>query len=782
MSNRREFLKNAALLAGSMGALPALPRGLARALEIDPAPGSTWKDAEHVVILMQENRSFDHAYGALRGVRGFNDPRAITLPSGLPVWFQAASDGKTYVPFHLDIRNSNSTWTSYLPHSRGAEVAAFNRGKYDQWVPVMKSQVKKYAGLPLTLGYYDRRDIPFYYALADSFTICDQHFCSAMTSTTPNRCYLWSGMSQGPHDRGPRMANSQIDHDTNVSWTTFPERLEEHGITWRVYQNQINAIARHIGKTKDGWLGNYGDNPLEYFSQYQVELAAKPEELKKLSPRERALHERAFTTNRRDPNQHELTSLTYRDSQEERRVSVPKGDVFHQFRQDVNEGKLPAVSWLVAPANFSDHPSAPWYGAWYVSEALNILTQNSAVWRKTIFILTYDENDGYFDHVPPFVPPRAGDTSTGAVSPGIDTTREFDGTRPIGLGYRVPLVVASPWTRGGCVCSQVFDHTSVVQFLELFASHQAGKPVNEPNISSWRRAVCGDLTSVFQADAPSATPLPKPVVAEKFVAAVHQAQFRPQPEPGKPLSLEELEQLRGNPRAGRALLKQEPGTRASCALPYQLRVTSELARDAKTISLTFAAKKEIFGERAAGAPFNVYAPVKYGSEAYTLWSYAAQAGEQVTGAWRVEDFENGIYHLRVYGPNGFYREYRGDLSDPALAESCDLEMVSGKATGNLVLTLTHTGKAGPLSLTISDHSYGAAPQTKKLAAGESTRLVLELKKSYRWYDFGIVVAGGSNFLRRFAGRVETGELGVSDPAMARLEASTPDTATPSSRT
>src|SRR6202042_2209092 len=156
-------------------------------------------------------------------------------------------------------------------------------------------------------------------------------------------------------------------------------------------------------------------------------------------------------------------------------MKVPKGDILHQFRQDVDGGKLPTVSWLSAPEKFSDHPTAPWYGAWYVAETLDILTRNPEVWKKTIFVLTYDENDGYFDHVPPFVAPDPGNPESGKTSPGIDASVEYlqlaqdlkrDPAKeprggPLGLGYRVPLVVASPWSRGGYVCSQVFDHTSV---------------------------------------------------------------------------------------------------------------------------------------------------------------------------------------------------------------------------------------------------------------------------------------------------------------------------------
>src|SRR5690606_37980221 len=182
------------------------------------------------------------------------------------------------------------------------------------------------------------------------------------------------------------------------------------------------------------------------------------------------------------------------------------------------QGELPMVSWLVSPQRFSDHPSAPWYGAWYVSEVLDILTRNPEVWKHTIFILTYDENDGYFDHVPPFVPPHPAESHSGKCSAGIDTAIEWIPLEqelgfgiakkdarggPIGLGYRVPMVIASPWSRGGRVNSQVFDHTSPLRFLEVFLSQKYGKTIREDNISAWRRTVCGDLTSAFTAYRPS---------------------------------------------------------------------------------------------------------------------------------------------------------------------------------------------------------------------------------------------------------------------------------------
>ena len=236
------------------------------------------------------------------------------------------------------------------------------------------------------------------------------------------------------------------------------------------------------------------------------------ENFEKLSPREKRLHSKAFSTNATDPDYRTLASYTYDEGGDERVVQVPKGDILRSFREDVRSGQLPTVSWLVAPERFSDHPSSPWYGAWYIAEVMNILTHNPDVWKKTVFILTYDENDGYFDHVPPFVAPSPRRTHSGLASAGIDTGVEYVERdqelkhrpahhvreSPIGLGYRVPMIIASPWSRGGCVCSQVFDHTSVLQFLERLLSKKTGQKIDEPNISLWRRTVCGDLTSAFQ--------------------------------------------------------------------------------------------------------------------------------------------------------------------------------------------------------------------------------------------------------------------------------------------
>jgi len=834
MLTRRDFLQRSALLSGGLGAMAAIPPSILKALGIEPAEGSTFMDAEHVVILMQENRSFDHAFGTLRGVRGFDDPRAITMPGGNPVWLQTDRQGDTYAPFGLNIHGSSSTWMSCLPHDRASQVAAGNEGKHDRWLQVKQSGLKEYSGMPLAIGYYDRSDIPFYHAFADAFTICDQHFCSVQTSTTPNRLFLWTGTNRDPRDPAakPLLSNGQIDHDSHADWATFPERLEDHGISWKVYQNEID-FPTGLSDSEIAWLGNFGDNPLEYFSQYHVEfsprrlaalkarmadlegqleaptegsaapeeevtkqeairsaIAAIAEELErcsaenfsKLPEKERRLHEKAFTTNTGDPDFRKLATFAYQEGGTEREVQVPQGDVLHQFRQDVSSGKLPTVSWLVAPENFSDHPTAPWYGAWYLSEVLDILTGNPEVWKKTIFILTYDENDGYYDHVPPFVAPHPDRPGSGAASPGLETEREFDEHgHPIGLGYRVPMVIASPWTRGGNVCSEVFDHTSVLRFLEVFISGKSSTPVREPNIGAWRRAICGDLSSAFQPHDGTQAPALPPLERDVYIEGIHRSRYLDPPANFKSLTAGEVRQIRESPGTSPHLPQQEGGTRPSCALPYELHAEGCLNRETRSFAITFEASDRTFGNKAAGAPFHVYAPGRYFPEdaaTYTdavapyeearRWSYAVSAGDKLDYSWPLACFEDGFYQLRTYGPNGFYREYSGDADDPPVEIACTYD------GSRLVITLSNHNPTRAANITLTDNSYGNPPVNFDLAPAASATAPFDLTDSSRWYDVGVSIAGSSRFGRRYAGRVENGEPGQSDPLIGRERAATAD--------
>ena len=810
MESRRSFLRKASLLAGAAAVTHMMPPSIRRALAIDAVEGSTYLDAEHVVFLMQENRSFDHCYGSLRGVRGFNDPRAITLPDGLPIWVQHNAQGEHFVPFRLDIANTKATWMGSLPHGWRDMVHARNEGKMDTWLEAKKAGNPEYQHIPLTMGYYDREDIPFYYAFADAFTVCDQHFCSSLTGTSANRSYFWSGtIREEPRnpDSVAHVDNGQINYE-DVGWKTYPERLEEVGISWKVYQNELSLAVGFEGEEED-WLANFTDNNLEFHKQYHVRfhpahrtymekrvvelekelaempkgiaeaLAKKKKQLTQLKADleqysaanfealphiEREIHRRAFVTNTGDTAYHQLETIHYTDEVDEKSVQVPKGDIFHQFRKDVDEGVLPTVSWLVAPCNYSDHPGAPWFGAWYVSEALDILTRNPEVWKKTIFILTYDENDGYFDHIAPFVPPHTDRPETGSVAPGIDTgdeyvtaaqekirTRDPEATldSPIGLGFRVPLVVASPWTKGGWVNSEVFDHTSGLQFLEHLLEKKTGKQVKETNISSWRRLVCGDLTSVFRpakaADAPPLAALGRDAYVERIYRAREEA---------LPGDFERIDP--GNPHWP----KQEPGTKPACAIPYNLSATA-VAADGKEVVVTLlAAGIGTTAKATFGAPFQVRAMVPYAGadQPGRTWDFTVREGEPLRYTWSLPGFAKGEYHLQVHGPNGFFRDFRGGADDPALRISVMADV------GDSGLEVSCACKER-LQVTVKDLSYGGPEVSLSAKDLANEPLLLDLSASGGWYDIEVKVAGYPDFRQQFAGHVETGKPSITDPLM-----------------
>jgi phospholipase C len=306
------------------------------------------------------------------------------------------------------------------------------------------------------MGYYKRSDLSFYYALADAFTICDHYHCSVIGPTDSNRLYSMSAwLDPAGTQGGPILSTSstRVERFGTLSWTTMPEQLQAAGISWKVYGNPD---------------GNFGDNVLPYFKQYQTNPV--------------------LATNALGP--------TYPGT----------------FQADVAAGALPQVSWVLASLIDSEHPPAPTeYGEVVAADILNTLVSNPAVWSKTALFITHDENGGFFDHVPPPTAPAgtAGEYLTASPLP----TDAAGVAGPIGLGFRVPLLVVSPFARGGFVCHDQFDHTSLLRFLET----RFGAEV--PNLSAWRRGAVGDLTSAFnfvKVDS-SVPPLPQPSRADSRV-------------------------------------------------------------------------------------------------------------------------------------------------------------------------------------------------------------------------------------------------------------------------
>ncbi|UKB83596.1 phospholipase C, phosphocholine-specific [Chryseobacterium sp. MEBOG06] len=780
--NRREFLEKSSILLAGLGTSSVLHPSILKALAIDPAAQSTFYDAEHVVILMQENRSFDHAFGALKGVRGFLDKRAFVKQDGHSVFFQKENSGKYAAPARLDLRNTKATWMSSLPHSWENQQHALNKGKYDQWLQAKASGNKDYKNIPLTLGYYNREDLPFYYQLADAFTIFDQYFCSSLTGTTPNRLFLWSGTLREQQNGKARanVVNENIDYDKSrqAKWKSFPEILEQQNVSWRIYQNEV-SLPKGMSGEQEAWLSNFTDNPIEWFSKYNVKFSKgyfenipniitylkqeieknpkqkerletliselqedqvkyHPDNYSKLSKEEKNLHEKAFTTNSNDPD---YWNLEIGKDENGERLVVPKGDVLFQFRKDVDEKKLPLVSWLVAPEHFSDHPGSPWYGAWYISEVLNILTKDPETWKKTIFIINYDENDGYFDHVLPFAPPinpsqpvdmngKDGveyvDRSQEYMSnPSLKDYEKVEGT--VGLGYRVPMIIASPWTKGGFVNSEVSDHTSVLQFLEKFIMKKFKKDVHIDNISDWRRAICGDLTSAFNSSNVAA-PQMDYLNQKEYAKTINAAKNKPVPD---------LKWYSENELIDDLLEIQERGLKPSNPLPYHFHVNLE------------AGKIKMVNLKENGVPLLVYDRTQFSNSNYHF-SYALYSRQELTHA-----VHSGAYDYEVFGPNGFFRKFKGDSGS-------ELEVILVNNTSkNQVEMIIRNNKKKNISISLED-VYGKTKKTISLQKPED-KIFLDLSKNKGWYDFKIT---HEDRLWHFAGRIETGKVSVSDPHWA----------------
>jgi len=753
--NRRTFMQLMGLTAAST--LTTMKSSIAKALAISANfRTGTIQDVEHVVILMQENRPFDHHFGTLRGVRGFNDPRAIKinlpLQSGtgstpVPVWLQPAgaanvaagfavppdsgdlggpSDGVEVVPPFRVNPNGGNPGLTYLPgtdHSWGATHACWNQGQYDQW-PLTNG--------PMTMSYVTREDIPFHYALADAFTVGDAYHCSIMGPTNPNRTYLWSGCignlsnlgtgGTDGHGAGPMTYNGLSLNNAYWTFPTFPEVLQKAGVSWRIYQDLAGAtFAPDFGDgTGNSFAGNFTDNPVLYFNQYLNAATTSP------------LFEKACTGT-------EIINTIPATGAPVSAWLAWAEHLFDQFRSDVQGGKLPQVSWIVGPAGYTEHADWPVdYGAWYASRILDILASNPEVFSKTVFIINYDEADGSFDHIlPPTVPagPAYGASTVNieneiATGSGEPQPIQSD---PIGLGQRVPFLVISPWSKGGFVNSQVCDHTSVIQFIEKRFG------VFEPNISPWRRAVAGDLTSMFNFANPN-------------------GQISNLPSTGG--FLPPVDELAGGnantfiPSLGTVTLgvpKQEQGIRPARAVPYEMNVFATVDAFTNTVFLQF------FNV----GPATVVFQVRSGNPADLVRTYTVEPGKQLSDTWN----ETGNYDLSVYGPNGFVRYFKGSVSSAAAALG-----VSSKyntfGQGSIGVSITNVA-GSPAEVSVLN-AYTGNTVTRLLQAGKTFEDDLSLQQFFGWYDLIVTVAGDSTFNYRLAGHVETGRDSFSDPAMGGL--------------
>lgn len=705
MHTRRDFLRNSASLAAAGSALALLPAPLRRAFAIPAARRTgTIRDVEHIVIFMQENRSFDHYFGGLAGVRGFGDRFPIPVPDSperahRTVWAQyndqAGEGPRTVLPFHADTRKvAEYMRIASTPHTWSNAQAAWDGGRMGKWPAAKKNH---------SMAYFTEGDMPFQYAMARAFAVCDAYHCSFTGGTNTNRLFLWTGTNDGlGRGHGPALGNlynklSGGDPAGGYTWTTYPERLEAAGVSWRIYQDMAD---------------NYSLNPTAGFKAYRDAYHGAPGSLA-------ALKDKALTTRGLD-----------------------------LLRQDVLDGKLPQVSWICATKAGSEHPSpsSPAQGADYTARVLDALTANPEVWSKTVLLLMFDENDGFFDHMPPPAPPSRDRAGALAGASTVDTAGEYheivagaekDDTAAhlhgiYGLGPRVPMYVLSPWTRGGWVNSEVFDHTSVLRFIE----RRFG--VAEPNISPWRRAVCGDLTSIFNFATPNDDDLLRGLPPTAGAAA-RAAALPGTVTPAAP----------AQPGAAR----QEAGTRPSRALPYALHVHASAA--GQRIALDFE------NAGTAGAVLHVYdrLHLERGPRRYTV-----EAGKRFAGSWDTAE-DDGRYDLWVLGPNGFHRHCAGRIA-PNAQYALEVRAAYGSGDAELRLSVRNTG-AQACTFTIEDQAYGRPAATQAIEAGLEAAYAWPLEDNGGWYDFTVRIAEDPAFVRRLAGRVETGRPSTSDPAMGR---------------
>jgi phospholipase C len=719
---RRSFFRKSAGALGAATTLTVLPPAIRRALAVQAAVETgTIQDVKHIVILQQENRAFDHYFGTMKGVRGFGDRFPIPLASGKPVWFQSSvqPDGTTreIPPYHRDSATSNALVGTGTPHSYSDMQGAWNQGKMDQWIP--------YKG-QYAMGYYQRSDIPFQFALAEAFTICDAYHCSITTGTDPNRITFLSGSNFNPELRKQGINSTGADSEPNNSrcwpspskwvagapqpqpsykyvntafkWDTLPDLLQKAGISWHIYQDMNN-----------NWTGAM--HGCLAFESFRTAQPGSP------------IYEHGMTGG---------------------------PDFLDKLKADVMSGTLPQVTWVLTTQADSEHPGggSPTRGGNFTARVLDALTANPEVWSKTAFFLTYDENDGFFDHVAaPAVPsydingnlmgkstvPLAGEYFDASVGTWLNAKDTISGkTRPWGMSARVPMYVVSPWSKGGWVNSQVFDHTSMGMFLEK----RFGITVDA--ISPWHRAVAGDLTTAFDFVNPNDASFPQ--LPDMSGWAASDAQQRTRPAPTAPATPQPL--------------FQETGARFSRALPYELHTSARVGAQGM-VSLLFA------NGGTQGAVFHVYDKLHLDR---IPRRYTVEAGKTLDDSWNTGATDSGKYDLWVYGTNGYVRSFKGDaLFQDTAAFKPEVQVCYQPTTGHVYLKVHNTGtQAGRVAIT-SNAYRNDGPWTVDVAPGATETQHWNLQNSGNWYDFTVTA---DTFERRFAGRVETGKPGVSDPAMA----------------
>ncbi|KAL6047517.1 phospholipase C, partial [Balamuthia mandrillaris] len=669
----------------------------------------TLQDLQHIVIFMQENRAFDHYYGNLNGVRGFNDRAHPRLPNGRPIFYQPAGKDSYILPFNLQFDRTSAQCMPAPQMAYESDIMIFNGGKMDAW------NTARDPGFGMS--FFNRSDLPWYYALADAFTIGDQYFQSTFTATNPNRQHLFTGSNglSAPNSQGVCSLDDS-EYKPGFMWETMAETLLKAGVSWRVIQE----------------VDNFDDNAFEWFNSFQQAKPGSP-----------------------------LYELGIR----------PVDDLVQAFEDMVSKDSLPSVLWIVGPTALSEHAeNHPGDGEDLSNRLISVLgkPQYKSVYAKTAFILNYDEGGQFFDHHWTPTPPRPeeGGKSTVTTVGELTVEEEFDipPGNPIGLGFRVPLIIVSPWTRGHYVYSEISDHTSVIKLIEKRFG------VRCPNISPWRRAIVSDLTAAFDFSSPDYSwPTALPDTSQNVNKSKWECDNLPAPR---------LPEKQSMPT-------QEPGTRLSRPLPYEFLISDQLIPSSSSSSAQLSIKMNNTG--AAGTVFFVYNLLQPNAPPR---KYAIEGGKWLSDEWTVDSKSTGgMYNLSMHGPNGFVRQFAGSLLYPMDASSslpinAFLSYDKPNSKVNVVVYLFNTNNnnladeddAGTCTFKVVDNAYNSGgPWILSVDTNSKAIQPVSVAASGNWYDLTITFLPSSScpvkgvFSRRFMGRMENGKITTSDPAMATGE-------------
>ncbi|OKL58236.1 hypothetical protein UA08_06388 [Talaromyces atroroseus] len=422
------------------------------ALGASPVRAAGLEQIEHVVLFMQENRAFNHYFGTMAGVRGFNDPNVQINSDGRSVWYQVVDSSLSnetdyLLPWYLNYLGGN--WSEATQcmvagsNAYDANHAALNGDLNNHWAT---------NNTPWSWGYFKREDLPVHFAMAEAYTINDMYQEGQITATNPNRVTWVSGSINAPGSPTNLNGTGGVYIDNNetpgcetgpdglyscypLTWETTFEVYERLNVSWQVWQN----------------TDNFDDNPNAWFEQYQD------------APTNSSLH--------------------------------IHGDSFQYTLDDfisaAANGTLPQVSIIVGQEELSEHP--PWMpkdGAWLQQQIFDAVV-NSPVYNSTVLIISYDETGGFGDSVTPFHSPA------GTQGEWIEDPLGEFGQVYTGPGFRVPSWIVSPWTRGGRVFTERCDHNSQILFVEKWLEAKGYNDVELSGMATWRRENMCDLVNAF---------------------------------------------------------------------------------------------------------------------------------------------------------------------------------------------------------------------------------------------------------------------------------------------